>query len=235
MTAVMRILLVEDNAKLAGLLKQGLTEASFAVDWFETFEAAQEALRSFNYDLILLDLGLPDGEGIELVRQIRRRGSSTPILIMTARGGLDDRIVGLDTGADDYLVKPFAISELAARCRALLRRPGASLGTVLTAANIAVDTTAREVRVNGERISMPPRELGLLEHLMRQLGKVVPKTVLEETLYALDAEVTPNALEAAVSRLRRRLAATGASAVLHTAHGIGYILVAAPDQPSASG
>jgi len=221
----MRLLLVEDNVKLSYLIRQGLTEEGFAVDGFETLVVAQEALASFAYDLILLDLGLPDGEGLDLVRQIRRRGTSTPILIITARGGLNDRITGLDTGADDYLIKPFAISELAARCRALLRRPGASLGTVLTAANIAVDTAAREVRVDGEHIVMPPRELGVLEHLMRHVGKVVPRSALEETLYTHDSEVTPNALEAAVSRLRRRLTATGAAAVVHTAHGIGYILV----------
>jgi len=217
------------------LVRQGLSEEGFAVDGFETLEAAHEALASFTYDLVLLDLGLPDGEGLDLVREVRRRGASTPVLIITARGGLDDRIIGLDTGADDYLIKPFAIAELAARCRALLRRPGASLGTVLTAANLAVDTAAREVRVGGEHISMPPRELGVLEHLMRHVGKVVPKTTLEETLYAHDCDVTPNALEAAVSRLRRRLAASGVAAAVHTAHGIGYILVPSPERPGARG
>ncbi len=222
----MRLLLVEDNAKLAGEIRLGLVEEGFAVDAFGTLDDAWEAFESFVYDLVLLDLGLPDGEGLDLVRRMRRGRSSTPVLIITARGGLGDRITGLDTGADDYLIKPFAIPELAARCRALLRRPGATLGTVLTAANLALDTAAREVRVQGEHVAMPPRELGVLEHLMRNLGKVVPKAGLEETLYAHDREVTPNALEAAVSRLRRRLAASGAAVAIHTAHGIGYILVA---------
>ena len=136
----MRLLLVEDNARLASLIREGLDRQGFAVDWCETVDGAEHALRINDYDLMLLDLGLPDGEGLDLVRSLRRRQDMMPILVLTARGGLDDRVMGLDAGADDYLVKPFQIPELAARCRALLRRPGASLGTHLTVGNVILDS-----------------------------------------------------------------------------------------------
>lgn len=148
-----------------------------------------------------------------------------PILILTARGGLGDRIAGLDVGADDYLVKPFEMAELAARCRALLRRPGACLGVVLQAGNVALDTANRSLEIAGAPVAMSPRELALLEHLLRRAGQVVAKSLLEDQLYAMDAEVTPNALEVAVSRLRKRLTAAHADLTLRTAHGVGYALM----------
>lgn len=221
----MRLLLVEDNARLAVLVREGLAGQGFAVDWCGTVAGAETALQVTSYDLLLLDVGLPDGDGLELLRTIRRRRDTLPILLLTARGGLDDRVNGLDAGADDYLVKPIQVPELAARCRALLRRPGAVLGTVLTCGNVAVDTAERTIDVAGVVTEAPPREVDLLEQLLRRSGHVVHKGALENALYAMDAEVTPNALEAVVSRLRRRLTTTGADVTIRTVHGVGYALL----------
>lgn len=222
----MRLLLIEDNARLASLIREGLDRQGFAVDWYETIEGAELALQIAVYDLMLLDLGLPDGDGLSLVRNVRQQKNAVPILVLTARGGLDDRVNGLDAGADDYLVKPFQIPELAARCRALLRRPGASLGVQLTAGNVLFDSTARSVVVAGRPVEASPREVDLLEALLRRAGMVVAKPTLENALYSMDAEVTPNALEASVSRLRKRLAAAGADVRVRTVHGVGYALFA---------
>lgn len=222
----MRLLLIEDNPRLACLIREGLDRQGFAVDWYETIEGAELAMRIAAYDLMLLDLGLPDGDGLDLVRSVRARKDATPILVLTARGGLDDRVNGLDAGADDYLVKPFQIPELAARCRALLRRPGASLGTQLIAGNVVFNSAARSVAVAGISVEATPREVDLLETLLRRAGSVVAKPALENALYSMDAEVTSNALEASVSRLRKRLAAAGADVQVRTVHGVGYALFA---------
>mgnify|MGYP005813365063 CR=1 FL=1 len=230
----MRVLLAEDNARLAALMAEGLAAEGFAADVVASVAAAREALAVVGYDLLLLDLGLPDGDGMALIRALRRRHDATPILVITARDGLGDRVGGLDSGADDYLVKPFDMAELAARCRALLRRPGACLGTTLAVANLEFDTSGRAVRVAGRPVRMARRERDLLELLLRRAGQVVAKESLEAALYALEAPVTPNALEAAVSRLRRRLAEAGARVAVHTAHGIGYMLAARePDEAAA--
>lgn len=220
----MRLLLVEDNPQLAQLVQEGLTRQGFVIDRCGSLKEAMTARGAASYDLILLDLGLPDGDGMSLVRELRKASDSTPILILTARGGLNDRLIGLDGGADDYLVKPFEIAELAARCRALLRRPGASLGVVLHLGNVALDTTTRTVTVNEQRIEVPPREVALLEQLLRRAEQVVRRNQLEESLYSFGEEVTPNALESAVSRLRKRLTSAGANVLVRTAHGIGYAL-----------
>ena len=221
----MRLILIEDNERLAESILQGLEGEGFVLDRFGTLAMARSALDAAHYDLILLDLGMPDGDGMDLIRALRQRGVATPVLVITARDALGDRIRGLDSGADDYLVKPFSTLELAARCRALLRRPGGSLGTVLEAGNVTLDVPAREVRVAGKLIEMPPRETALLEALMRHSGRIVTKAAIDASLYALRTEVTPNAIDAALSRLRRRLAATSANVQVHTAHGIGYTLM----------
>lgn len=225
----MRVLLAEDNPRLSTLISEGLAEQGFVLDCFSTLAEAEESIAVARYDLLLIDLGMPDGDGVAFIRAVRRGGDTTPILVITARNGLGDRVGGLDSGADDYLVKPFEMPELAARCRALLRRPGGCLDTVLHLGDLAFDSAYREVRIGGRVVHLPPRELGLLERLMRRAGHVVSKSGLEEALYALSSEVTPNALEAAVSRLRRRLSAENANVMLHTAHGIGYMLTSAPE------
>lgn len=224
--SIMRLILVEDSHRLAEVIRLSLETNGFTVDSFATLAEARRALAGVSYDLILLDLGMPDGDGVDLIANLRRNKVMTPVLIVTARDGIGDRVLGLDFGADDYLVKPFATEELAARCRALLRRPGGALGTVLEAGNVALDTATREVRVAGRAVSMPPREVALLEQLLRQSGRVVTKAAIDSGLYALHAVVTPNAIDTAVSRLRRRLTGADADVSIHTAHGIGYMLKA---------
>ena len=220
----MRLLLIEDNTRLAELTAAGLRSQGFVVDVGGSLDQAQSLRAAGAYDIILLDLSLPDGDGMSLVRRLRQSNDPVPVLVLTARGGLDDRVIGLDAGADDYLVKPFEISELAARCRALLRRPGACLSVVLQLGNVALDTATRAVNVGGQQVEIPPREVALLEHLLRRAGQVVRRDQLEDSLYALSDGVTPNALEVLVSRLRRRFQAAGANVQLKTAHGIGYAL-----------
>lgn len=229
----MRLLLVEDNPRLGEAIADGLVREGFALDWRRSLEEAFEARDLAAYDLVLLDLGLPDGDGLDFVRRLRRDRDPTPVLILTARGELGDRVKGLDLGADDYLVKPFEVPELAARCRALLRRPGATLGVVLSVGNLALDTTTRTLSVAGAPIQVQRRETALAEQLLRRAGQVVTKSALEGQIYAMDAEVTPNALEAVVSRLRRHLSAAGADVELKTVHGVGYALLGPRPAPGA--
>lgn len=222
----MRLLLIEDNRRLADMVVQGLVREGFVVDHRETLTDARETLVATAYDLILLDIGMPDGDGLNFLKDQRRRKVQTPVLMLTARSGLDDRVSGLDAGADDYLVKPFEIPELAARCRALLRRPGASLGTVLEVGDMELDTGTRQARIGDTVIELPPREYALLELLARRRDTVVSRAKLEQSLYSLDHDVSPNALDAVASRLRRRLAMAGARAHLRTVHGVGYAITA---------
>jgi DNA-binding response OmpR family regulator len=220
----MKILLVEDNARLSNLVLGGLCGAGFQVDRVATLQDADDALAVGTFDLLMLDLGLPDGDGIVWLRKFRLRNSDLPVIVITARSGLDDRIAGLDNGADDYLVKPFAIGELLARVRAILRRPGLGLNSVLTAGNLELNTASRQLRIAGTETTLARRELALLEFLLPRIGHVVPRAALEQTLYSLDTEITPNALEVLVSRLRRRLGEAQADVSIHTVRGIGYLL-----------
>ncbi len=220
----MRLLLVEDHATFAELVRQNLEREGFAVDVVETAGDGDAALRAVSYDAIILDLGLPDASGLTLLRDLRAAGKSTPVLILTARDTVDDRVTGLNAGSDDYLVKPCAMEELVARVRALLRRPGGALGVTLTAGNISFDTTAREVRIDDKPIAISRREMGVLEQLMRRYGRVVPKDVIEDKLYGFDEEVTSNSVEAHISRLRKRLEKGGANVSIHTLRGVGYLL-----------
>lgn len=231
----MRLLLIEDNDKLAAGVVQALAVQNYAVDRRATLADAGDALDAGPYDLILLDLGMPDGDGCAFLQARRRAGLQTPVLVLTARGGLDDRVAGLDAGADDYLVKPFETAELAARCRALLRRPGAALGVVLQIGDLEVDSAGHTVTVSGRAIQLPPREFALLEALARKPGAVVSRETLEHSLYSMDRDVSPNALEASASRLRRRLAEAGAGVRLRTAHGVGYALAAVEEETCRAG
>jgi len=172
----------------------------------------------------VLDLTLPDGDGRALLRALRRRGEGVPVLVATARSDLLQRVNTLDEGADDYLVKPFSPDELLARVRALLRRPRLALDTVLTSGNVALDTASMAVSIDGAPVEMPRREVSVLAVLLREQGRLVPRRALEDAIYSLDDEVTPNALEAAVSRVRRRLEQQGASVALTAMRGLGYIL-----------
>ncbi|MCR4379029.1 MAG: response regulator transcription factor [Rhodospirillales bacterium] len=220
----MRVLLVEDNLRLSTLVRRGLENDGFTVDGVGTISDAEVAIRTAPYDVVILDLGLPDGDGLDLLRDMRAGGSHIPVLVLTARDGVNDRVKGLNAGADDYLLKPFAVEELTARLRALLRRPDGALGLSLTVGNVVFDTSAREVRVDNQLIKISKKEMGVLEQLMRRAGRVVPKDTLESKLYGFDDEVSANSLEANVSRLRKRLASVNASVNIHTLRGVGYLL-----------
>ena len=220
----MRILLLEDNKRLADSIVSGLATFGFGVDSFANSGDGFVAKRQVEYDAIVLDLGLPDRDGIDVLTEMRQTDRTTPILIVTARDSIDEKVKGLDQGADDYLLKPFAMKELAARLRALLRRPGRALGKILDAGNIRFDTSDRQVRIGERAVAMPRREAAALELLLRQIGDVVSKTTLENALYGLSQDVSPNAVEAVVSRLRKRLETEQATCTIHTLRGIGYLL-----------
>jgi DNA-binding response OmpR family regulator len=220
----MRLLLIEDHERLAQSIVEGLASFGLRVDVFLTAEDGLAAAKSIAYDALILDLGLPDRDGLDLIHELRAASSRLPILILSARDGIDDRVEGLDRGADDYLLKPFAMKELAARLRALLRRPGGPLGSTIDIGNITLDTTARQLKVGGMTVAIPPRELDALELLMRRADQIVPKRLFEDSVYGLSDEVAPNTIEALVSRLRRRLETIDAKVSIHTLRGIGYLL-----------
>src|ERR1019366_5490546 len=217
----MRVLIIEDEARIAEILRTALRRAGFVVDAVALCADAQAAFATIPY------LGLLDGDGLSLLGELRSGNNRMPILVLTARDAVEDRVSGLDSGADDYLVKPFAMAELIARTKALLRRPGGALGTMLKAGNVTFDTIGRNVLVGNVSVLMPRRESAILEHLMRRLGRVVPKTVLEEKLYSFDDELESNAIPVHVHHLRRKLVDAGATAEINTVRGVGYLLTEA--------
>jgi DNA-binding response OmpR family regulator len=223
----MRLLVIEDERDLAGLIRGAMERGGFAVDEAGTARAADDYLRVAAYDAAILDLGLPDGDGLFLLRQLRRQGSAMPVLILTARDAPEDRVTGLDAGADDYLIKPFHMPELIARIRALLRRPNAALGVSLSLGNVVLDTASRQTLVAGADVSLSVRETSMLEILLRGQGRVVTREVLENRLYSFDAQLGSNALEVLVHRLRRRLQESGATPTVHTVRGVGYLMAEA--------
>ncbi|MBI3707554.1 MAG: response regulator transcription factor, partial [Proteobacteria bacterium] len=218
----MRLLVIEDNRRLAEFVKASLQRNGFTVDVFDQAGDGVAALETTRYDAVVLDLGLPDADGREVLRRLRSRGAGTPVLILTARDELETRVETLNAGADDYLVKPFAVEELIARLRALLRRPGSVLGRALSAGNLSFDAEGRELRVDGKVVPLSRRELGVLEHLLRRQGRVVPKDGIAESLYGFDDDVTSNPVEVCIHRLRKRLADAGATVSITTLRGIGY-------------
>lgn len=220
----MRLLIIEDEARIVEILTAALRKADFTVDSVGTAAEATRAVLAFPYDAAILDLGLPDGDGLEVLSAARASAKPLPILVLTARDAVEDRVLGLDAGADDYLVKPFATSELIARVKALLRRPGGALGTVLTAGNLVLDTLGRDAKIGGTLMPLTRREIAILEHLMRRLGRVVPRSVLEDKLYGLEEEIESNAVPVHVHHLRRKLAECHATAQVHTVRGVGYLL-----------
>jgi len=219
----LRLLLIEDNPRLCQAVAESLRAQGFAVD---TAASAAEGLRVWRageYDAAVLDLMLPDGSGLTALKEMRDRGNTTPVLILTALGTVEDRVRGLDFGADDYLVKPFAMQELVARLRALLRRPGAALGRTLTLGSVSLDTSARLATVAEMPLDLTRSELIVLEALLRNQGRVVSKERLAESLYDFEQERSANSVETQVHRLRRKLAAAGADVSLRTLRGLGYL------------
>lgn len=220
----MKLLIIEDNARLAEAMAAGLRAQGFAIDVAATASAGLAAWRSVDFDAVILDLMLPDRPGLQALVEMRNQGVATPVLVLTALNAVEDRVRGLDHGADDYLVKPFAIQELVARIRALLRRPGAALGRTLTLENVSLDTSARIVKVDGILLDVTRSELMLLETLLRSQGRVVPKERLGDLLHDLDQEWSANSVETLMHRLRKKLAAAGANLSIRTLRGLGYLV-----------
>ena len=220
----MRLLFVEDNVDLANYTGKGLRDQGFTVDIVDRGEHALAAVGTTRYDALILDLGLPDLNGMQVLKRVRESNPDVPILILTARDGVEDRVAGLNCGADDYLLKPFELIELVARIKALLRRPGGALGLTLQAGNLNFDTVGREVHVGSRAVLLSRRELDMLEQLLRRKGRVVPKAVLEETIYGFGEEIASNTIEVALHRLRKHLAKANATVQIHTLRGIGYLL-----------
>lgn len=223
----MRVLLVEDHRTMRELIVDHLRERGFAIDAVARGEDALAAAAIAPFDAVILDLGLPDLDGMKVLTLLRCSRPELPVILLTARDGVDDRLRGLNAGADDYIVKPFNLLELEARLRAVMRRSGNRQGTTYCLGEIVFDTVTREAVARGRRIDLTRREAALLEELLRVPGQVITKDLLEDRLYALEDSGSTNALEAAVSRLRRKLAAAGVALQIETKWGIGYRLVEA--------
>ena len=218
----MRILIVEDDPVLSDGLIRSLRGSDYAVDSAVDGAEADQILSTHSFDLVILDLGLPRLEGYEVLRRLRRRGSKTPVLILTALDALEDRVKGLDLGADDYLTKPFDLPELEARVRALIRRGQSGGGSLLFHGALTLDIAGRRALLNGEPLELSAREIGVLEVLMLRSGRVVNKDQLADELYGWEEEVSANAIEVYVHRLRRKLEPAGVT--IRTIRGLGYLL-----------
>jgi DNA-binding response OmpR family regulator len=219
----LRVLITEDNGELAEFIQEALTQESYLSDIARSGGELKLYLQKTSYAAIILDLGLPDMDGIEVLKNLRRTRNMVPILILTARGGVQDRIKGLDHGADDYLIKPFAIDELIARLRALLRRPSELSNTKLDTGNVSLDIISKSVIVNGNNVIMGKTEVAILEYFMWNSGLTVSKESLEDMVYQDGYTLTENALQVAVHRVRKKLSEAGATPVISTIRGVGYL------------
>lgn len=220
----MRILLVEDELEMADTLRMVLEREGYVVDHVASLADLYEAARLATSDVVLLDRTLPDGDGISAITELRRFNPGVPVIVLTARDRIDDRVVGLDTGADDYLTKPFAKEELLARIRAVRRRPAALPSQQVQLGGLIYDMENDEALVGGVRLDLPRRELRVLATLMRRRGRTVLRGALEEAVYSFDDEIQSNSLDSHVSRLRGRLAAAKAEVEIHAIRGVGYLL-----------
>lgn len=216
----MHVLVVEDDSLLGDALQAGLRDQGFVVDWVRDGIAADTALRTGEFAAIVLDLGLPRRSGLEVLRNLRARGQAVPVLVLTARDAIDDRVTGLDAGADDYVVKPAAIAELAARLRALVRRSHGVGSERLVIGELVLDGSTRQVSFRGHDVELNPREFDLLRELMLNRGRVLTREQLEQRLYGGDGAVESNTIEVFIHHLRRKLAPE----LIRTIRGVGYVI-----------
>lgn len=217
----MRILLAEDDPELGDGLTVGLRQLGFAVDWFRDGHSADAALQSESFDLVVLDLGLPKVAGMDVLQRCRRRGQALPVLILTAQDATGDKVAGLDAGADDYLVKPIALDELAARIRALTRRSAGRAAPLIHHGPLTLDPAARQVTLDGQPVELSSREFSLLQQLLENAGRVLTRSQLEQSLYGWKEEPDSNALEVHIHHLRKKLG----SELIRTLRGVGYTIV----------
>ena len=219
----MKILVIEDEAKIADLLKRGIENSGYAVEIAGTGAAALDLLHTAVYDLIILDLMLPDVDGFELLRKIRNRRTTAPVLILSARDGVNDRVNGLEAGADDYLVKPFAFVELIARIRALLRR-GSPTPERLQVGDLALDCIRRRVTRDGQMIELAPKEFAILEYMMRNQGRPLSRTMIVEHVWDLDYDGLTNIVDVYIRHLRGKIDDRFPTKMIQTVRGVGYLL-----------
>lgn len=221
----MKILIVEDERRLGQFIKKGLSEQSYTTTWVQNCREARDALCATAYDAIILDLGLPDGDGLDLLREWRKGSFNEPVLILSARDAVEDRIKGLDVGADDYLAKPFSLEELLARVRSLLRRQAAVKETVLEHAGIRMDLLARTVTQGGTTVELTSREFALLEVFLQNPGRILTRTLISEKIWESHYDVDTNLLDVYMSKLRNKLEAGAAKSLFRTVRGVGYQLL----------
>jgi len=222
--AGVRILVVEDEPKVADFIRHGLADEGFEVDTVVDGKGALTAVQTMAYDLLVLDLMLPDVDGFEVCRRIRALGQGTPILILSARSLVDDRVRGLDTGADDYLTKPFEVAELTARVRALLRRRHDPVLASLTVGDLHLEPVTRIVKRGERRIDLTPREFALLEYLLRHAGQAVTRSMIGEAVWDMRLERLTNVIDVFVNHLRRKIELPGESRLIHAVRGVGYVI-----------
>lgn len=216
----MRVLVVEDDAMIGDAIQNALRDASYAADWVQNGQSALDTLSSQHYDLVLLDLGLPGKDGLDVLRSIRGDGSAVPLLVITARDGLNDRILGLDGGADDYVVKPFEMTELLARIRAVLRRKGGGASPILSNSIVSLDPATRKASLGGDPVQLSNREFALLHALLIRPGAILSRGALEDRIYGWGEEVESNAVEYLIHALRRKLG----SKVIKNVRGVGWMV-----------
>ncbi len=216
----MRLLLVEDDPLLGDGIRTGLGQAGYTVDWLKRGSDAEAALKSGHYELMVLDIGLPDMSGLALLKRLRTRGDALPVLILTARDAVNDRVEGLDSGADDYMIKPFDLDELTARLRALVRRSSGRAGNEIRHGDLILDPAAHSISRAGKPLDISPREYAVLHLLFENRGKVMSRSHLEDGLYAWGEEVESNAIEVYIHHLRKKLGAS----LIRTIRGVGYII-----------